>query len=286
MERIIKNNFQIQSKDGRITGIYLSDGKVRINKGSFFRNNEVNSLRQNIKNLRMYLTYNDYVKDHQLVKDYVFESPSEAISSLMGHMENGNKGFITLDNIELGDFLEIFEDTKQNKVLSTSEENTQTESMEQKIQYDRNLFFEDDNFVIVTSIIEVDNESTHSPIYPSQKQISEISKFKRNIKIAREAITVAKYQCEINKDHETFLTRNSHPYMEAHHLIPLSMQDKFDYSLDVAANIICLCPTCHRMIHYSSNSKILIKKLYEDRKENLKLSGIEISLNDLMNIYK
>ncbi|MEG0664633.1 MAG: hypothetical protein RR483_06005, partial [Clostridia bacterium] len=50
------------------------------------------------------------------------------------------------------------------------------------------------------------------------------------------------YKCEINPEHETF-HNGRHPYMEGHHLIPMSQQDFYTFSLDVPPNIISLCPT-------------------------------------------
>lgn len=73
--------------------------------------------------------------------------------------------------------------------------------------------------------------------------------------------------------------------MEPHHLIPLEFQDYFEYSLDVEANIICLCSNCHNEIHYGLNNKILIKKFYDERIEALRACGLDISLEDLYKMY-
>ena len=105
MRRKIQEPVQIQTKDGRVIAEYLTDGRVKVFKGSFFRNIEVNSIRQNIKNERLFLLNNGYISNHQLVKDYIFDNPSLAISTLLGRMENGNQAFVTMDNIELGSYL-------------------------------------------------------------------------------------------------------------------------------------------------------------------------------------
>lgn len=279
--------FKIQSKDGRVVGVYLPTGKVRINRGSFFRNSEVNSLRQNIKNIRSYLLNNDYIKDNQISKEFVFDSPSEAISALMGHMENGNNAFITLDNIELGDYLNnTIENKTYNEISKLYKEGYNKSKVNGNgYKIDRN---EDDEFKIVTSVFDEDFESIvpeYSPVSVGSKNNKETTSFKRDIRKARKALTLANFQCEINKDHITFLTKYKKPYMEAHHLIPLGSQDKFKYSLDVDANIVCLCPTCHRMLHYGDNTQFLIKELYNNRIEFLKLSGIGITLNELISYY-
>lgn len=70
--------------------------------------------------------------------------------------------------------------------------------------------------------------------------------------------------------------------MEGHHLIPMKKQSEFDVSLDVYANIICLCPICHRLLHYgiTSEKEYLADKLFENRQTRLIHSGIDISRND------
>ena len=74
--------------------------------------------------------------------------------------------------------------------------------------------------------------------------------------------------------------------MEAHHLIPLSAQDNFSSGLDADANIVCLCPNCHRNLHYGKNIKDLLKILYDLRVQELEESGICISYDELMKLYE
>lgn len=74
--------------------------------------------------------------------------------------------------------------------------------------------------------------------------------------------------------------------MEPHHLIPLDYQYLFEFSLDVEANIICLCSNCHNEIHYGLNYKSLIKKFYNERKEPLEQCGIKIELEELYKLYQ
>ena len=74
--------------------------------------------------------------------------------------------------------------------------------------------------------------------------------------------------------------------MEAHHLIPMSAQNDFENSLDVDANIVCLCPNCHRKLHYGNQIDEELKILYEKRKELLNKSGIMISFEDLIKYYE
>lgn len=98
--------------------------------------------------------------------------------------------------------------------------------------------------------------------------------------IKRQSLEAAGYLCEMNPEHQTFISAsNGENYMEGHHLIPIHEQERFDYSLDVYANVVCLCPICHRMLHYGRNSDRTpaLKKLYVLKADRLATSGLKIS---------
>ena len=61
--------------------------------------------------------------------------------------------------------------------------------------------------------------------------------------------------------------------------------DSFDVSLDREENIVSLCSNCHNEIHYGRDAKILIEKLYSDRKELLESIGISITFDELLEMY-
>ncbi|PFF75865.1 restriction endonuclease [Bacillus cereus] len=110
----------------------------------------------------------------------------------------------------------------------------------------------------------------------------------RDPKKAKQAIKQAEFKCEIDDTHETFISEASRRnFMEAHHLIPLKMQHEFEYSLDVAGNIVSICPNCHRLIHYAraKDKKKILELLFEKRRGNLRNCGIEISIKDLLGYY-
>lgn len=104
--------------------------------------------------------------------------------------------------------------------------------------------------------------------------------WKRSPIIRNQSMEAAGFQCEINSAHKTFIAKsNGYPYMEGHHAISLRLQGIFSKSLDVYANIICLCPTCHRLLHYGidSEKEYLLDKIYYDRSDRLAASGIVVS---------
>lgn len=111
--------------------------------------------------------------------------------------------------------------------------------------------------------------------------------YKRSSIIKNQVIESVGYICELNSLHQTFISDSTHhPYMEGHHIIPMKMQKQFDNSLDVYANIICLCPICHRQLHFGlREDKIaLLNKIYSARYERLHNCGLIINQDDLINL--
>lgn len=105
---------------------------------------------------------------------------------------------------------------------------------------------------------------------------------------AKKAILLANYKCEYDQSHTHFTSKvTGQNYVEAHHLVPMEYQNRFTYSLDVEANIISLCPICHKLIHHATleEKKQVIEKLYNSRKERLRKCGIHVSLRELISYY-
>jgi hypothetical protein len=103
---------------------------------------------------------------------------------------------------------------------------------------------------------------------------------------SRRAIIDANYTCEADIKHESFIRKNSDTkYTEAHHLIPRSQQKDFEKSLDVPANIISLCSDCHNCLHYGNDPDGILKKLYDERIDRLKATGLNISFEQLKSYY-
>ena len=153
---------------------------------------------------------------------------------------------------------------------------------------EKRLYFENDTEYDVD--VNNDVETVAVADVPQKKLNAELvngsPRYKRDPRIGRYAIECAGYKCEVDGTHRTFISRGSDkPYLEAHHLIPISAQDKFEYSLDVPANIVSLCSTCHNEIHYGKNAKKIICYLYNDRKERLDKAGINIDADELLRLY-
>lgn len=116
----------------------------------------------------------------------------------------------------------------------------------------------------------------------------------KKVHISKQAIREARYKCSFDETHETFLTNKELPYMEGHHLIPCTSFNSeyywshFKRNIDCVENIICLCPTCHRRIHFGSKDEkeTIITDLYKKRIRSLSAVGLDISLEELLSLYQ
>lgn len=127
---------------------------------------------------------------------------------------------------------------------------------------------------------------------PSAATSGVLKRYSKNPLIGKVAIKKAGHQCENNSEHKTFISsRTKQQFMEAHHLIPINLQDdmwdKFGANIDCTENIISLCPNCHRAIHYAIKDvkKDLAIKLFTIKQDELGQIGIVLSLEDMMRIY-
>ncbi|MBU4343606.1 MAG: hypothetical protein KKG21_06315 [Candidatus Omnitrophica bacterium] len=110
----------------------------------------------------------------------------------------------------------------------------------------------------------------------------------RRKKIAREA---SNHTCELEQLHNCkyFTSKVSRKnYIEAHHLIPKEFANDFEFSIEMLANYVTLCPHCHRMIHLALDREreSSINFLYKARAGRLKSVGIEIRIEDLRKYNK
>jgi hypothetical protein len=127
---------------------------------------------------------------------------------------------------------------------------------------------------------------------PSKGQVKVIS-WKTDPSIAKQALLDVQYHCEADASHVTFVSKNSgENFVEAHHLIPMRLQDLISGdndspSLDVSANIIALCPNCHRKFHHSTDKvkSDIVKYFYNMREKSLKIFGIKIRFDILLQAY-
>lgn len=110
--------------------------------------------------------------------------------------------------------------------------------------------------------------------------------YPRNKDTSLRALKRANYTCEIDITHPSFIRKsNGTNYTEPHHLVPMAEQGCFECSLDVQANIVSLCSNCHKRLHYGKDPELLLKQLYDERKEDMKAAGIVVSYEELLVMY-
>ena len=113
------------------------------------------------------------------------------------------------------------------------------------------------------------------------------TQWRRNQIIITQAIEGAGYLCEHDATHTTFIARSTgQAYMEGHHLIPMRYQPRFDCGIDVYANVVCLCPICHRMLHFGRDPerRYAAEQLFDQRSDRLRNSGIDLSKKDFLEL--
>ena len=132
------------------------------------------------------------------------------------------------------------------------------------------------------------NISTMDIVIAKPKTVTTSStQWRRNQIIITQVIEGAQYQCEHDPAHMTFIARSTgQAYMEGHHLIPMKYQSQFDCGIDVYANVVCLCPTCHRLLHFGRDTerRHAVEQLFDLRSERLIHSGIDLSKKDFLEL--
>ena len=149
-----------------------------------------------------------------------------------------------------------------------------------------------DTEYVSSSLTTVKGELTPMAPLPapkgSKRSGSSKKKYSGKPSIGRGAIEKAKFTCENDNSHKSFISKKTgENYMEPHHLIPISQQEFFVNSIDITPNLICLCPNCHKQIHHGTDSEVkaMLKKFYTLRHSDLKRCGIEIDFNKLIAFY-
>ncbi|HDY7704115.1 TPA: HNH endonuclease [Vibrio vulnificus] len=89
-----------------------------------------------------------------------------------------------------------------------------------------------------------------------QESNSTITAYLRDPQVVAWVKNRAKGRCELCMKNAPFLNKDGFPYLEVHHVKPLSEGGK-----DVVKNCVALCPNCHREAHYSQESSTIAQRL-------------------------
>lgn len=112
--------------------------------------------------------------------------------------------------------------------------------------------------------------------------------YQRNPVIAAEAIKIHDYTCQVNGKHKYFISESTQRnYVEAHHIVPISTQALFDNGIDCIPNIACLCPVCHRQVHFGlkNDKHKILRTIWDINQRDIKNSGIDIDFKELVELY-
>ncbi|MDD3354629.1 HNH endonuclease [Zoogloea sp.] len=111
---------------------------------------------------------------------------------------------------------------------------------------------------------------------PVGRQQTTTTTFKRRPEVVAWVIEYAlqknQGKCELCK-RKSFTTLKGEPYLEVHHVIPLS-----ENGPDEISNAVALCPACHREAHFGKDKEELKQQLYariKRREEQLLEAGGE-----------
>ncbi len=157
------------------------------------------------------------------------------------------------------------------------------------------------NSVLETDFYDESTLDTIKLIEKSEETVKSISRrYKTDKKLRNSALKKSLDTCEIarlkGETHSTFPSRlHEGDYAEVHHLIPMHAQENDSFiiedkliSLDQIANLIVLCPNCHRKIHYGRDSDVKpdLELLFEERQEALAKHKLNLEKENLFSFYR
>ena len=137
----------------------------------------------------------------------------------------------------------------------------------------------------------VSNNSEKEPQFVVSGGSKAVSK---NAHVSKLALLHSGFNCAGDASHKTFQTSKGVQYMEGHHLIPCTYSNAVKYweergrNIDCEENIVCLCPTCHRQVHFGSKEEreSILKVLYSQQIKKLDSAGLALSFEELIALYK
>lgn len=124
---------------------------------------------------------------------------------------------------------------------------------------------------------------------PQKKLRQGIDSYPRSLYVSYLAKVRSGWSCELNPSHKTFIAQaDGKNFVEAHHLVPMAVQDYYRYTLDFTANVITLCPNCHRLVHIAGYREraAAVSKLFGEREKIYRQYGIEVSQKLLLSFYE
>lgn len=162
-----------------------------------------------------------------------------------------------------------------NKEITTQVIINISENSDEKLYIDKKIYvFEliNNNVLISEEVIELQDDKLFESIIKDEENILKTKaqlneginskrlvskiKYERNVYVAQYILKKADGICMLCNQKGPFLVKGM-PYLEVHHIIPVSKG-----GLDTIDNCVALCPNCHKRMHIL-NDKEDIKYLYD-----------------------
>ncbi len=222
-----------------------------------------------------------YPGDKEILKGRNDTKFSQIVRNLTSHKKN-NKFWKCIDKekegINTGFYInEIGENEIQGYIKK--------EIREEKLDNEYQRKIRESNVYKIDELIKANSR------IPEKISRSNNARYKTDARISKTVLKENNYICEIEKltgnKHKTFDTNNGTQYMEGHHLIPMKAQKNFENNIDRSDNICCLCPNCHRAIHYGTikEKRRRLELLYNSKIKGLNDNKIYIDFKELINNY-
>lgn len=242
---------------------------VRTKFEVYFRNYIVNVLGRKLSTADHYVqglrTVSRYLRNAGLIKEHLFEVDDLPLLLKLRDALRKIPEFVSQD--EIGDRM-------------------YTAGLNRYIEFAELGFTESGETALPDGLRSVNLALLDAPVTVSGKTLRTTSiRRSRDRIIVRQVLRACSYRCEIDGSHETFVARATRlPYLEGHHLVPLAAQDGFKNSLDVYANLIGLCPLCHRKLHHAENKlrRNLLGSVFPLRADRFAKSGIGMSKDEFL----
>lgn len=207
------------------------------------------------------------IVEYNLFLSHKIKSKSRNNSSLWVNFENIKKAYF--ENI-----LVIEQDNDKKRYIFRKSNQGILDNVLEKI-------FNDKDF---------DEESIKPSFFEPKDYVYKIEKLKRNSSLRDLVLKKSNYTCGLCNKKETFKDNTENWYFEAHHIIPfnVSNQKLFKITLDHLSNLICLCPECHRKVHFSplKDQILSLDKIIESKELFRKNYRIETAEELVKKYYK
>jgi len=153
------------------------------------------------------------------------------------------KGYLPAKNVGRGVKQQIVKVLEKLEVLNTEtfKATTEEESLNQRVKLIREKF-----------VLGAPQGQSKPSVINTRKIV-----YYRDPLVKAWVLENAKGMCECCNEKAPFIMENGHPFLEIHHIKPLS-----EGGSDTITNTIAICPNCHRKLHLGINRKKITELLY------------------------